>query len=102
VPKARPPSDPVSPSPLSPAEAAYINQTVRRYGTDAIIRNYGPDPKRLHLHVETTKDTGMEYHECLGLLMCNIVRDQISFAVTKRGTRIRGNAKLAYRQGVVI
>jgi hypothetical protein len=103
VPKARPPSDPVPPAPLSPAEAAYINQTVRRfYGADAIIRNYGPDPKRLHLHVETTKDPGMEQHECLGFLMCDIVRDQISLEVTKRGTRIRGNAKLAYRQGTVI
>ncbi|WP_394760840.1 hypothetical protein [Phenylobacterium sp.] len=44
----------------------------------------------------------MEQHECLGFLMCDIVRDQISLEVTKRGTRIRGNAKLAYRQGTVI
>jgi hypothetical protein len=78
---------------MCPAEAAYINQIVRRfYGADAIIRNYGPDPKRLHLHVETTKDPGMEQHERLGVLMCDLVREQISLEVTKRGMRIRGNA----------
>jgi hypothetical protein len=34
----------------------------------------------------------MEQHERLGVLMCDLVREQISLEVTKRGMRIRGNA----------
>jgi hypothetical protein len=34
--------------------------------------------------------------------MCEMARDYISLDVTKRGTRVRGSAKLAYRQGEVI
>jgi hypothetical protein len=95
--------DPIPPAPLSAVEADFIKETVRRfYGEDAVTRNYGPNPKRLELHVETSVQPGMEQHECLGLLMCEIVRDQISLEVTKRGTRVRGSAKIAYRQGEVI
>lgn len=77
--------------------------TVRRYyGTNAVVRNWGPDPRRLNLHVEADQDIGMPHHECLGLLMCEIVRDQISLDSTKRGERVHGSAKLAYRQGVIL
>jgi len=103
MPKARPPMDPIPPAPLRPEEADYIRKTVRRfYGDDAVIRNYGPDPKQLHLHVETDRTPGLERHECLGFLMCEIVRDQISLEVLKRGTPVRGNSKLAYRQGELL
>ncbi|WP_165190667.1 hypothetical protein [Caulobacter soli] len=96
MPVARPASPPVSPASPSLAEAAHIKETVRRfYGENAIVRNYGPDPKRLQLHVEADFEAGMERHDCLGWLMCEIVRDAISLEVTKRGARIRGNAKLA-------
>ena len=103
MPQARPQIEPVPPAPLNSGEAEYIRQIVRRfYGDDAVIRNYGPDPKQLELHVETNAAPGMEQHECLGFLMCEIVRDQISLEVTKRGQRVRGNAKIALRQGEVI
>ena len=83
-----------------PEEAEYIRKTVRLYyGNDAVIRNYGPDPNRLNLHVETTVEPGMERHECLGLLMCEIRRDYISLEVSQRGRRVSGLAKIAYRQG---
>jgi len=88
---------------LTSDEAEFIRQTVRRfYGDDAIVRDYGPDPKRLALHVETSIEPGVEKYDCAGILMCRIVRDQISLDVTKRGRRVRGNAKIAYRQGEVI
>jgi hypothetical protein len=74
----------------------------RFYGHEAVIRNYGPNPKRLEFHVETTLEPGMEQHDCLGLLQCEIERNAISLEVTKRGRRVRGNAKIAYRQGVAI
>lgn len=103
MPVARPASLPVPPAPVTAAEATYIKQTVRRfYGDGAVVRNYGPSPSRLLLHVETDVEPGMELHECLGWLMCEIQRDQIGLDVTKRGKRIRGTAKLAYRQGEVL
>jgi hypothetical protein len=103
MPKAHPPSEPQPPAPLNLAEAQFIRTTVRRfYGVDAVVRNYGPDPKRLELHVETSVAPGMEQYECLGLLGCEIVRDYIGLEVTKRGTRVRGSAKIAYRQGEII
>ena len=103
MPQAHPPSEPVPPAPLTQSEAEIIKRIVHRfYGDDAVIRNYGPDPRRLCVHVETEMHPGMERDDCLGLLMCEIARDQISLDVTKRGTRARGNAKLAYRQGEVI
>jgi hypothetical protein len=34
--------------------------------------------------------------------MCEINRDYIGLEVTKRGRRIRGNAKIAYRQGQIL
>lgn len=43
----------------------------------------------------------MAEYDCLGALMTRIDRDQISLDVTRRGARVFGNAKLAYRQGVI-
>ena len=91
------------PADLRDAEAAFIRDTVKRfYGEDAIIRNFGPDPKRLELHVETNISPGMKLHDCLGMLMCHINRDSIALVATKRGGRIRGSARIAYRQGFVL
>jgi integrase len=103
MPAAKPRQPPKPPAPLRPGEADYIKATVRRYyGEDAVVRNYGPDPNRLALHVETSIKPGMEQHECLGLLMCEIQRDYVGLEITRRGDRVRGSAKLAYRQGEVI
>ncbi len=54
------------------------------------------------LHVESDKDDSLARHECLGVLMCDIVRDQITLEATTRGRRIWGSAKVAYRQGVIL
>lgn len=99
----RPPAPPLPPAPVTPEEARFIRETVKRfYGDNAVIRNYGPDPKRLLLHVETDIEPGMEEHDCLGLLLCEIDRYQISLAVTKRGRRVGGEARVAYRQGEIL
>jgi hypothetical protein len=103
MPQSRPTSSPILPVPVRPDEARFIRETVKRfYGENAIVRSYGPDPKRLLLHVETDIEPGMEQHDCLGVLMCEINRDQISLSATKRGRRIFGGAKLAYRQGEIL
>lgn len=103
MPVAQPPLPPKPPAALSTDEIAFIKDTIRRfYGDDATVRNFGPDPARMDLHVETDRDTGMEKYDCLGVLMTRIQRDQIALEVTKRGTRVHGNAKVAYRQGIII
>jgi hypothetical protein len=103
MPKAKPAAPPQAPAPLSEHEERFILETVRRYyGSDAVVRNWGPDPKRLCLHVESDRDIGLERYECAGLIACEIVRDHIGLDATRRGERIRGNAKLAYRQGEIL
>ena len=103
MPQASPKSEPVAPGRVSETEAEYIRRIIHRYyGKGAVIRNWGPDPKHLLLHVETDRAPQMEKDECLGFLMCEIVRDSIELDVLKRGTKVRGNHKLAYRQGVIV
>ena len=103
MPAAQPPMPPVAPAPVSALEASFITDTIKRfYGDDAIVRNYGPDPARLELHVETSLDIGFAYYDCVGVLMTRIEREQIDLLATRRGTRIFGGAKLAYRQGVIL
>ncbi|KQN73508.1 hypothetical protein [Sphingomonas sp. Leaf62] len=103
MPAASPPIPARLPASLQAEERSFIKQAVERfYGSDAIVRNYGPDPDRLDLHVETDVDPSMERYDCLGVLLTRIDRDRVSLEVTKRGTKVRGNAKLAYRQGIII
>ena len=101
MPVAKPPTAPIDPPPLTELESKFITDTVKQFfGKDAVVRNYGPNPARLDIHVETDRDPGMAQYDCLGVLMTRI--DVISLEVTKRGRRVRGNAKLAYRQGTII
>jgi hypothetical protein len=102
MPAAAPRPSPVPPAPLSDAEAAFIRETIRRfYGSDAIVRSFSPDPHRIELHVEMDRSDGMERYDCLGVLLTRIDRP-IGLTSTRRGTRVHGSAKLAYRQGIVI
>jgi len=103
MPQARPPPPPEPPFPWSEADAAFIKNVVQQfYGADAVVRNFGPDPSSIEIHVETDNDVGMERHDCLGVLMSKIPCDQIDLTITKRGTRIFGKARIAYRQGVIV
>lgn len=102
MPAAAPQSPPTPPAPLSVDEAAFIKVTVQRfYGDGAVIRSFGPDPSRIEIHVETDCPNGMELYDCLGVLFTKIDRP-IGLTVTKRGSRVFGSAKLAYRQGIIL
>lgn len=102
MPVAQPSSPPKAPAPLPADEVAFITETVRRFfGDNAVVRNFGPDPSRMALHVETDRDIGMAEHDCIGVLMTRIDCDQIRLVVTRRGVRVQGEAKFAYRQGIV-
>lgn len=103
MPKAKPAIAPVPPSPVRDDEAAFIKETIRQfYGEGAVVRNFGPDPSRLQLHVETDREVGLELYDCAGILAATIVREQVSLIATRRGKRIFGAAKFAYRQGVIL
>lgn len=102
MPAASPPIPAKEPAPLQEEERTFIKEAVRRfYGAGAIIRAYGPDPSRLDLHVETDAQPDMRKYDCLGVMMTRIDRP-ISLEVTTRGTKARGDAKLAYRQGFIL
>ena len=99
MPVAKPPAPVAPPAPLEPEEARFIIDTVRRfYGPDAVVRSYGPHPAHLKLHVETGEEPGTEQYDCAGVLFARLDREQIAFEVTKRGTRLSGEAKIAYRK----
>jgi hypothetical protein len=103
MPVASPPVPPRTPAPLRDSERDFIKEVVRRfYGQDAVVRNFGPDPERLELHVETDADDDMRKYDCLGVLLTRIDRRQVSLEITKRRTKAHGSAKLAYRQGVIL
>lgn len=94
---------PKLPAPLSEGERIFIMEAIRRfYGNDAVVRNFGPEPNRLELHVETNLDPDMRKYDCLGVLLTRIEREQVSLEVTKRGMKPRGSSKIAYRQGVIL
>ena len=39
------------PAPIEPGEAIFIKEmVVKFYGPDAVVRNFGPDPRHLKLH----------------------------------------------------
>jgi hypothetical protein len=103
MPAAKPKLPPQPPALLAADDVIFIKDTIKRFhGDDAIVRNFGPDPTCLRLHVETSREIGMAYYDCCGVLMTRIDRHQIALEVTRRGRRVRGQAKLAYRQGVVL
>jgi len=102
MPMAHPPLPLKMPAPLTAPEQRYILKAIRSYyGEDAVVRNWGPDPRHLMLHVESDRDIGLDRHECLGLLMCEIIRDQISLEASRPSGRWKRH-KTAYRQGVIL
>lgn len=66
MPVARLCPDPRPPAPLTEEEATFIKQIVQRFhGPAAIVRNHGPLPSRLDLHIELDKHGGAEKCECI-------------------------------------
>ena len=87
MPVAQPPLPAENPAPIGPEDARFIKETVARfYGPDAVVRSYGPEPRRLKLHVEIRGEPGRERYDCAGVLYARLDREQIAFEVTKRGT----------------
>jgi hypothetical protein len=73
-----------TPAPLQDDERGFIKEVVERfYGSDAVVRNYGPDPNQLELHVEADAGPDMRKYGCLGVLLTRIDRHQVSLEVTR-------------------
>ena len=103
MPEASEPLPPQTPAPLTKEERSFILDTVRRfYGDNAVVRNFGPDPDRIDLHVEADIGRDMTLYDCLGVLLTRIDRAAVSLEITKRGSKVYGPAKIAYRQGVIL
>ncbi len=103
MPQAQPPASPKTPASLTEAEVTFVNGEVQRiFGSDAVVRNCGPDPAQLWLHVEADDIEQSQKDELLGLLYACVDRDRIGVDFTRRGARVSGSTKIAYRQGVVL
>jgi len=99
---ASPPSPPKPVIALAQEDVDLVKAAVERfYGRGALIRDYSSDPNSIALHIEADREIGMEHYDMLGMLMTRI-EQPISIEVTRRGARVHGNAKLAYRYGVVL
>jgi len=103
MPQAKPPVPPKPVAELSAAEAALVREAVDRiFGSDAVVRNYGTLASELRLHVEAQDVAEPRVSELLGLLYARFDRDRIGVGFSKRGARISGDTKIAYRQGTVL
>lgn len=103
MPAARPPLPAEPPAAIAPDEASFIKKTVAQfYGPGVVVRSYSPDPLHLKLHIETDRKAGMEQYDCAGVLLARLEREQIGLVVSQRGEKLRGEVKIAYRQGVVL
>ena len=81
MPQAKPPTPPRLPAALSVAEVSLIKAAVGRiFGEDAVVRNYGPNPAELRLHVEAV-DVQRRVSELLSLLYARIDRNRIGVAL---------------------
>jgi hypothetical protein len=103
MPAAKPPLPIETPAPINGDEAAFIKETVKRfYGSDAVVRTYGPDPAHLELYVEVSGEPGMERFDCAGVLYAKLDRQSISLEVVNRTAKRTGSAKIACRQGLIL
>jgi hypothetical protein len=101
MPPAKQPIQLQLPCELGPELASFIRDAgYRFFGDDSVVRNYGTDPNALRIHVETSSGE-RNAADFLGVLLTRI--DHIpSVSITERGTKARGDAKIAYRQGQVL
>lgn len=88
---------------LLPEELAILVKEAAKsaFGNDAVVRSYGEDVAKLQLHVECSDEPTFGCAEMIGQLLTKL--DQMPIvAVTQRGSKVSGNAKIAYRQGYIL
>ena len=102
MPASKGPIPPRTPSPLSLELTSFIREVTKSvFGEDAVVRSYGEDATTLALHVECSCAPTFGRAEMIGQLLTRV--DCIpTVDVTRRGSKVRGNAKIAYRQGYIL
>ncbi len=66
-----------------------------------MVRSYGEDAARLELHVECSAKPPFGQAEMIGRLLTRL--DHLpTVEVTRRGSRVTGKARIAYREGQII
>jgi hypothetical protein len=102
MPIAKAPLPPQQSCELSAELAARISAAVAKvFGPNAIVRNYGTNPGALRIHVETELDDPLRSYDLLGILL-TFLDQRPHVEVTVRGMKPRGDAKIAYRQGLLL
>lgn len=102
MPAAKLPMPARQPCELSRELTALIREAANRiFGDEVVVRNYGTDPQALRLHVECAADPGMAVYDFVGLLM-TVIDHVPHVEKTTAGAKPKGDAKIAYRQGIVL
>lgn len=101
MPVAKPAKQPETPADLLPEIKAFIKQAAGKvFGGDVVVRHYGTD-NTWRIHVEIESCAGLDREAFIGILLTQA--DHLPHVqITKRGTKPRGDAKIAYRQGVIL
>jgi hypothetical protein len=82
--------------------AAFVREAAKAvFGEDAVVRSFGEDAAKLELHVECSCKPTYGLAEMIGQLLTRL--DHMpSIEVTRRGSRVIGIAKIAYRDGIIL
>ena len=102
MPVADDPIPPRTPARLPGELAQFVKLSAGRiFGNDAVVRSYGVSQDALRVHVEHSGDTSFGREELIGELVTRL--DHIPHVeITRRGTKVTGDAKIAYRQGYIL
>jgi hypothetical protein len=92
---------PKTPADLSAETLAFIKSACEQvFGSEIGVRHYGTD-FRWQIHVEVRSCKGLERETLIGLLATRA--DHMPHVeITERSTKPKGDAKIAYRQGVFL
>lgn len=80
---------------------AFIKRAAEQvFGSDVIVRHYGTD-NHWRIHLEVASCAGLNREAFIGILLTQA--DHIPHVeITVRRTKPKGDAKIAYRQGVIL
>ncbi|MBF9150760.1 hypothetical protein [Novosphingobium jiangmenense] len=101
MPVASPAQPPETPVELRPEIKSFIKQAAENvFGGDVVVRHYGTD-STWRIHVEIESCAGLDREAFIGILLTQ-ANHFPHVEITKRGSKPKGDAKIAYRQGVIL
>jgi hypothetical protein len=102
MPESKGPLPQRTPARLPEELAVFVRDAAQSvFGKDAVVRSFGEDVSRLEIHVECSCKPASALAELIGQLLTRL--DHMpSIAMTRRGTRVSGKARIAYRDGLIL